>query len=255
MNMVPMKNMRALKVLTGIVLAVLAVFLVAKTRTAWAERDYLGVAAREPDTILISGTGKVSATPDIAKISVGIYSDGVTVAAVQQDSTTKMNAITAALKTMGIADADLQTSGYNLQPKIDYSNGKQNITGYTLSQNLDVKVRDLSKAGDVIQKAVDLGANQVGGVQFTIDDPSSLQDQARLKAIKNAQEKAQQIADATGLHIVKIVTFSESNGNVQPPIPYAMDFAAAGSAKAMAPAVQAGSLDVATDVSVTFEVR
>lgn len=251
-----MKTFRALQVVAGIVLVILSVFLIAKTRTVWAERDYLGKATRDRDTITISGMGKVSAKPDLANIDTGIYSEGPTVASVQQDSTKKMNAITAALKAMGIEDRDLQTSGYNLQPKIDWSNGKQSIIGYTLSQTLNVKVRALDKAGDVIQKVVDLGANQISGVQFTIDDPVSLQDEARMKAIRDAEKKAKQLADATGLHIVKIVTFSENGGDYPRPMPYAADMAIGGAGlKAVAPSVQAGSLDVTMNVSVTFEVR
>jgi len=249
-----MKDFTPVKWVAALALAILSVFLVAKTINTFAERDYIGKAVRDRDVITISGMGKMTATPDLAKIDVGVLSDGATVAAVQNDNTRKMNAMTDALKKMGIKDADLQTSNYSLQPKIDYNSNQQKIIGYTLSQTLNVKVRELTKVGDVIDAVTGLGANQVYGVQFTIDDPTSLQDQARLKAIAEAQKKAQALADAVGLHIVKVVSFSEASADQPYPIPF-MAQAEAGMAVKSVPSIQVGSLDVTTNVSVTFEVR
>ncbi|MEO5928116.1 MAG: SIMPL domain-containing protein [Patescibacteria group bacterium] len=250
----PMKDFTPVKWLAALVLAILSLFLVAKTINTFAERDYIGKAVIDRDTITINGMGKVTATPDLALVTLGVYSDGSTVATVQQANTTKMNAIIAALKQMGIKDADIQTSNYSLQPKIDWSASTQRVIGYTLSQTVTVKVRDLTKAGDVLDTATKLGANDVGGVQFTIDDPSTLQDEARIKAIKDAQKKAEALANATGLHLIKVVSFSESTPGVPSPIMYDARQAnlAPESAKTQ---IEAGSLDVNTNVSVTFEVR
>jgi uncharacterized protein YggE len=238
-----------------VVLAVLGLFLVAKTVNTFAERDYIGKAVRDRDLITVSGMGSVTAKPDLAKVDVGVFSEGQSVSAVQGDSTSKMNAMIDALKTLGITDADIQTSNYNLQPKIDWSDNKQRVIGYTLTQTVNVKVRDLAKVGDVLESATSHGANQIYGVQFTIDDPTSIQDEARVKAIKEAQKKADALADAVGLHIVKVVSFSEAGG-FEPPYP--MQYAAgdlASAVKNVAPQIEAGSLDVKMNVSVTFEVR
>lgn len=243
-----------LKLAGALALLILCVFLVAKTINTFAERDYIGKAVRDRDTITINGMGKVTATPDLARVTLGVYSDGVTVAAVQQSNTSKMNAIIAAMKELGIKDADIQTSNYSLQPKIDWSNDRQRVIGYTLSQTVTLKVRDLANVGDVLDKATSLGANDVNGVQFTIDDPTSLQDEARIKAINEAKKKAEALASATGLHIVKVVSFSESTPGVPMPIMY--DAREANLApQAANTQIEAGSLDVNTNVSVTFEVR
>jgi uncharacterized protein YggE len=250
-----LQNGGPLKWVGAVVLALLGLFLVAKTINTFAERDYIGKAVRDRDLITIGGMGKVTAKPDLAKVDLGIFSEGATVSVVQGDSTTKMNAIIDALKKMGIKDADIQTSNYSLQPKIDWTDGKQRIIGYTLSQTVNVKVRDLGKVGDVIEAGTSLGANQVYGVQFTIDDPRSLQDEARLKAIAEAKKKAEALADAVGLHIVKVVSFSEAGGFEPPyPMPYAAGIGGDAALKA-APQIEAGSLDVSMNVSVTFEVR
>jgi len=230
------------------------VFLGYETRNVIVQRDYIGKAVRDRDVITVSGHAKKTAKPDLAQIDIGLYSEGATVAAVQSDNSAKMNAVIAAIKALGVKDADIQSSNYNLQPKFDYTNSKQTLTGYTLTQSVGVKLRDLTKVGDVIDKSVAAGANQVNSLQFTIDDPTALQDSTRIDAIKDARTKANALADALGLHIVKVVTFSESGG-VTPPMPYASDMVAMKSAAGAVPTIQAGSLDVDMTVAVTFEVR
>ncbi len=251
-----MKNSMLLKILAGIFLIILTIFVGAKTRNALAERDYIGKVVHDRDVITMSGTGKITTKPDLALIGLGLMSEGKTVREIQDTNTKKMNAVIASLKGLGVDEKDIQTSNYNLQPKIDWADGKQNITGYTLSQNVSVKVRDLDKVGDVIQKVTESGANQIQGVQFTIDDPTSVRDEARLKAIEEAKKKADQLAGALGLHIVKAISFSESSG-YNPPMPMMYDSVASNMAvgKVAAPEIQAGQLDVSMDVSVTFEVR
>ncbi|MCC6563732.1 SIMPL domain-containing protein, partial [Candidatus Uhrbacteria bacterium] len=103
-------------------------------------------------------------------------------------------------------------------------------------------------------KAGELGANQVNGVRFTIDDPTTVQQQARTEAIADAKAKAQELADAMGVKIVKIVTFSESSGGTTPPM-FAYRALDAAQSAAPVPDIQTGSLDVQANVSVTFEIR
>lgn len=249
-----MKDNKFLQVAMGLLALVLIVFVGAKTRNALQEYHYIGTSGR--DTISIGGEGKVSAKPDLALANLGVTTDSPTVKDGQTQNTQKMNAIIAAIKAMGVEDKDIQTSNYSIYPKYDYSNGKTTLSGYTVSQQVTVKVRNLDSVGDVLAKAGDLGANQVNGVSFTIDDPTSLQADARMKALEDARKKADVLARALGLTIVKVVTFSESSGNVPPvPIPYMADKAyGIGGGGIPSPTVESGSLDVTSDVTVTFEV-
>lgn len=252
-----MKDNKYLFILGGIFLAVLTIFVALKARNAWIERDYIGKAVQDRDVFTVTGEGKATSTPDLAKVDVGVYSDGTTVGAVQQTNTQKMNAVIAAVKALGVKDADVQTSNYRLDPKIDWEDNHRNVIGYTLTQTLNIKVRNLDTVGQVIEKATASGANEIYGIQFTIDDPTTLQEAARLKAIEDAERKAKKLTDALGLKIIKVVTFSE-NGSSQPgPIPYLerADLKAPSAALAAPPQIEAGSLDVNTTVSVTFEVR
>jgi len=212
----------------------------------------IGRAPLSRDTITIDGLGKVTGKPTLAVVDVGLYAEGQDVPTVQQSNSNKVNAIIAAMKDLGMAEADLQTSNYSISPKFDYKNGTQNVVGYTVSQSLTVKVRDLAKVGAVLAKAGQLGANQINGVTFTIDDPTQLKQEARKKALADAYAKAKELSEAMGVQVVKVVTFSESSSaNTPVPYLYRTDAAIGGAA----PDIQAGSLDVVSDVSVTFEIR
>ena len=173
----------------------------------------------------------------------------------QTENTVKMNAIIDKIKSFGVADADIQTSNYSIYPQYDYTNNVQTLRGYQVAQSVDVKIRKLDSIGDILAAAGSLGANNIGGVSFTIDQPEKIQDQARLKALEAAKAKAQALATAAGVKLGKIVSFSESvSGGTQPPIMYAkMDAMGAGLA-APAPAIQTGSQDVIVDVTVNYEL-
>ncbi len=250
-------NNRFLQGVLGLVACMLFVYLAMLTRNAALQYKYIGTVPHDRDTITVDGMGKISATPDLAQIDLGVQTEGATVKDIQTQNTQKMNAIIKAVKSLGVEEKDIQTSNYSISPKIDWSNGKQNVTGYIVAQNVTVKVRNLDKVGDVVSQAGTLGANQVGGIQFTIDDPTGLQAQARAKAIDDARKKAEALASQLGLTIVKVVTFSEVGNNRPVPMPmYASkDMMAAGEVAPVAPSIQSGSMDVMSNVNVTFQVN
>lgn len=229
--------------------------MIARAYNARLERKYIGAVPNQRDTITIEGEGKITSKPTLAQINVGLYSEGVEVPGVQAENTRKVNAMVTALKDAGIAEADLQTNNYNIAPKYDYTDGLQRVVGYTVSQNLEVKVRDLAKVGDVLARVGQLGANQVSGVNFTLDDPSSVKQEARRKALADARAKADELAEALGVDIIRVVTFSESGAGSPPPMPmYRAELMAADN-KAASPDIQPGSLDLVSRVSVTYEIR
>lgn len=247
-----------LNILAAILLAVLAVFVGLKSWNAYAEHSRIGVAVRDRDTISVQGMGKVETTPDIALVNLGVQTEAAAVRAGQEENTQKMNAITKMLKDRGVQEKDITTGQYSIYPRYNWDDGTQQLVGYTISQSVSVKVRDLDSVGDLLAQAGDLGANQVGGIQFTIDDPEGLQDEARNKAIADAKEKAEVLADQLGLHIVKAVSFGES-GNSTPPMPYlsydrVMAEEGVGGAAPTAPSIEAGSQEVVSYVTIVFEV-
>ncbi len=237
-------------------LLALAAWLGLKARNEAKQFDYIGVPI-ERNVISVSGEGKVVAIPDIAAIDLGTTIERPTVAASQKENTRVMNEVLAKLAAAGIDKKDIQTTSYNVYPSYDWRDGKQTLRGYTVSQNVHVKIRDLDKVGDIIGQAGALGANQIGGIQFTVDDPEKLKEEARGKAIENAKAKAAALGQSAGVRLVRVVSFNESSGDGRPqPLYYAKDMLGMGGAEAApAPSVEAGSTEIVVDVSMTYEIE
>ena len=217
--------------------------------------QYIGKPSAERDTIAISGEGKVTAIPDIATIDVGLMTEKSDVKNAQLENTTKMNRLIANLKNLGVDSKDIQTSYYNIYPQYDWPNGKQILRGYQVSQGVTVKIRNLDKIGDILAAAGEGGANQVSGLSFDIDDPEVLRQEARVKALENAKEKAEALARVAGIGLGKIVSFSEYAST-----PYSayksMDALGIGGGGAVpSPTVEAGSMDIVIDVTVSYEIK
>lgn len=225
---------------------------------AWNEAKqhrFIGVPI-ERNTITVSGEGKVVGIPDVALIDLGMTVERPKVADAQKENTRVMNELIAKLKTMGVDAKDIQTTSYTVYPSYDWNNGKQTLRGYTVSQNVHVKVRNLEKVGDIIGSAGELGANQIGGIQFSVDEPEELKEQARLEAIENAKAKARDLAQAADVKLVRVVSFQESY-NQPVPMPYydKMALGMGGAEAAPAPSVEAGSNEIVANVTLTYEIQ
>ena len=247
-----------LSIILSVLGAALIGFVGVLTWNSYASHRLIGKPDNVRDTITVNGTAKMSVQPDIARLSVGLTSMGKTVAETQKQNTDKMNAITAAVKAFGVKDDDIQTSNYQIYPQYDWTDGRQILRGYQVSQQLSVKIRDLDKVGDILGKVGELGANQVNGVTFDVDDKTDIQKQSRDKAIADAKEKAQALAKSLGMKLGKVVSFSEDSGSYPTPIMYnSYDkvMAVGQSAATPSPSVESGSLDVSKTVSITFELE
>jgi uncharacterized protein YggE len=213
-------------------------------------------------TVSVSAEGKVSVAPDIATVVFSVVSEGKDPKVVQGENTEKMNTAIAFVKSQGVEEKDIKTSGYNLYPQYDYGNGKifpakaPTIVGYSLTQTVTVKVRDLEKVGDILGGLPGAGVNQIQGTSFDIDDPDAYLAEARAQAFEKARQKARAMAAANGARIGRVVTFNESTGGW--PIYFSKAELAAdgrGGASMPAPAVEPGSQDVMVSVSVIYEVK
>ncbi len=221
---------------------------------------FVATKRAEPDhQFSVSATGKVFAKPDIANLTVGIETQAKpTAAEAVKENTKKMNEVIAALKKLDIEDKDIKTTNYNLNPVYDWTSGKQELRGYQVSQNVAVKIRDLDKIGDAIAKTTEKGANQIGNINFTIDDEFELKAEARDGAIEKAKTKAEEIAKKTGMKLGKIINVYENQVYIPGPVNYlAKDMAVGlGGAESMpAPAIQTGENEVSVEVTVVWEVK
>ncbi len=213
-------------------------------------------APNASNTITISGTGTVSAVPDIAVATIAISVEGSTAKIAQNDANKKSAAVVDYLKKAGVKEADIKTSGYNIYPQYDYNRGISRIRGYQVTQSLTVKIRDMDKANDILDGVVSAGANQVNGLSFEIDKPDELQADARKKAIDDANAKAEELEDELGVDLGRIVSFSES-GNDYYPIRYstAKEAMGMGGGAVPAPELPAGENEITVNVSITYQIK
>ncbi len=239
--------------LLAAVLLALAAWLGLKARNEARQYKFIGVPV-ESHVISVTGEAKIATVPDIAAIDLGTTIERSSVAAAQQENTRIMNALNAKLKDFGVESKDLQTTNYTIYPAYDWNNGKQTLRGYTVSQSLHVKIRQLDKVGDIIGAAGELGANQVGGINFTIDNPDKIRAEARLQALQVAKEKAGALAKVAGVTLRRVVSFQESGDAPQPVPMYAYKAEAVGMGGG-GPSVEAGSTEVVVDVTVTYEIE
>lgn len=205
--------------------------------------------------ITVSGEGKVYAKPDVALISLGVTTTGPTVADVTKKNTDKMNAVIEAVKNLKIDEKDIQTTNYSLTPLYNWTEKLGNIfQGYTLSQNVQVKIRDFTKIGDVLSQATIKGANLVADLQFTIDNPEQFREQARAKAIEQAKANAQNLAKESGVRLGKLINVYE-NSNSYPVVYNAMGKGGGVAESAPVPTIQPGQQEIDITISLTYQVK
>ncbi len=173
--------------------------------------------------ISLSATGSVQIAPDMALISVGVLREAKTARAALNANNQAMADVLASLKETGIEDRDLQTSGFNIQPKYTYpkrqSSGVQpapTIEGYSVNNNLTIRIRDIDLTGEVLDKVVTLGVNSGGNVQFTNSDKASILKKARTRAVQSAIEKANTLTSAANIKLGKVLSINEGFSSPRP---------------------------------------
>ncbi|PIR03000.1 MAG: hypothetical protein COV60_02705 [Candidatus Magasanikbacteria bacterium CG11_big_fil_rev_8_21_14_0_20_43_7] len=216
---------------------------------------HIGQADRQERMITIDAEAKVTATPDIAMTTIGMVATGTSVNEAQQANTTVMNTLISRLGELDIAEDDIQTAQYNIYPQYNYTSEEGRILeGYEVSQSVTIKIRDLTNANNVIALAGEVGANSVGGLQFTIDDRDVYRQEATTKALEKVYTKARSLSSSLGVKLISVVSYNEyevGGGG------YDMykSYDAVGMGGTPAPDIQAGSTDVVMHTSVTFEIR
>lgn len=208
-------------------------------------------------TINVSGEGRVSLPPDIVMLSLGVDIRKETLNEAQTEAATTMDAVIASLKQSGIAEKDIQTSNYSINVDRDYNQPNQPIIGYSVTQTVTAKIRNIDSAGTVIQSAVDSGANLVNNVWFALENQDAAVQQAREQAVDNARQKAEELARLTGSTLGPVQTVSEGYTPPSTPIPYAADasYAAGAEAKGMAPTINPGQTEVVVTVSISYAIQ
>jgi uncharacterized protein YggE len=200
--------------------------------------------------VTVVGTGETRVAPDMATVQIGVENTAATTREALAQNTAQARAVIDKIKELGVADKDIQTSGFNIYAT--YNNDGRTITGYTVSNTVVVTIRDLAKAGDLLDKVVQSGANRVYGVSFGVSDPKAAMAQARDAAMADARARAEQLARAGGAQLGLVLVINENIG--APPV---LPLPAMGRAEAMDAAVpvQAGEQAISASVQVTYALR
>lgn len=239
--------------LASLLLISVIIFMVFAIKNEYRKGRYIGQEIEGKNSISVFGEGKVQAKPDIGLIDLGVLSEAATAIAAQKDNTAKMNKIIAAMKDLGIEEKDLKTADYGIRLKYQYIAGKSNIIGYEVNQTLEIKIRNLDQVGAVLGQTAEMGANQIGSLAFTFDDPEGLNVQARKKAINNAKERAGALAKDLGIKLVRIIDFSEFSPESQTPY-YMSEALGKGGGEAM-PQIETGQNEIVSNITITYEIE
>ncbi|MFH1030609.1 MAG: SIMPL domain-containing protein [bacterium] len=238
-----------LYLLAGILFAAIVFFIMIRMIA-----DYRSLPENFPREITVTAEGSVFVEPDIAMLTVGLTSEGLETGNLVKDNAKKMNDVIDAVKGMGIEETDIQTAKYNLYPRYDYKDGERIFKGYTLNQEVFLKIRDFDKIDKIISLSTEKGANLVGEIRFTIDDEEAVKEEAIKEAIGKAKEKAKFIADEAGFTLVKVINFFEET---EP-----MPLYGIGGAKTKldvdgeeSPSIEHGEQEIVARVGLTYRIK
>ncbi len=253
------RNKLVLAVLTGLLVIALAGCSELPVTTGGGSQPTALTSALQssgepmPRTISINGLGMASAPPDVALIQLGAETIHTDAAQAISDNTERMTAVMDVLKAMKVEDKDIQTVSYSMWIEQVYDREGQPTgeTRYHVVNHVRIRLRDLSKTGELLQKAMEAGANNVGGISFSVSDPEALQQKARDLAIADAQAKAKQLAAGLGAQLGPLRQVSEYGGIIAPSVPV---FAEGGRGGGGSVPVSGGEFSVTVEIQVAFDI-
>ncbi len=255
-----MKGIRRYTILGTLLVAMLAVaafvgILSEERALAQTDTEETEQAAQEPDepqrVIHVTGQGTISAQPDQAIVVFGVQTEADSAADALEENSTTMQEVISATLDAGVAENDIQTQQLRLQPVYDEEpgpEGERTLTGYRAINNINVTVQDIDGLGELLDTAVQAGANTINNIRFEISDRNQLLADAREAAVDNAMEKAEQLAELTGAELGEVLTISESGAT--PPQPLVAEEAAAVGGAAVP--IEPGSQTVEASVQISW---
>jgi uncharacterized protein YggE len=242
--------------IAGVVLILVVVGLVGCSSGNTPSNGNVNVALNnQQEGIWVTGEGKVTAVPDVAVISLGIQSQETTVEAAQAKAAAAMDDVMKALENAGIERTDIQTQYFNIQKVTRWDNDKQQevVIGFQVTNTVTAKVRDVTKAGSVIDAVVAAGGDltRIDSISFTVDDPTQYQEQARVKAVNDAAAKAKQLADTAGVKLGNPTYITE---NTYVPGPIYRDVMTAEAAPTPTTPISPGEMEITASVQIAYSV-
>jgi uncharacterized protein YggE len=208
----------------------------------------------QPEGLTVNADSTVYASPDVARLTVGVDKRAATVADVEKQVADITQKIKDKLGSLGIEDKDVKTLDYSLYPEQSYStNGSGRITGYRSHHSLQITIRDLEKPNEVIAAMTEAGANEISQISFVLENPDSKLAEARKDAMKKAKDKAKQMAEDGGFHLGRLISVNEYNNTPGPMYGDAMGMG--GGTKESVATPEPGSYSMQVNVTLTYQIR
>lgn len=205
------------------------------------------VWASEPAYIQVNGQARVAARPDMARVDLGVISEAQTARAALDQNNAAMRRLADTLKRQGIAERDIQTRHFDVTPVYDYGEDRQRerLRGYRVSNQVQVRVRELARLGPVLDAVIEVGANRVAGIGFDVQEPRALLERGRREAIEDARHRAQLYAEASGVRLGRLLRVEETAA--APPAPVRM------MAEQAVPIAE-GEVELGVSLNVRYEI-
>lgn len=250
-----------------VVLWLLVLFLAMQTINAIKEFRFIGGGVPVSNVISVSGEGEVFAVPDVATFLFSVIEERPTAGEAQESAARKINEALSFIKGKGVEESDMKTTNFNLYPQYEFRrepcigfdcppSGERVLVGFEVNQTVEVKVRDTTKAGEIIAGIAEFGISNISGLSFTVDDKEILEREARSLAIDDARKKAKELARDLGVSLVRVVSFSESG---QPVFFERLSFdtsaSAIGGSVETVPNLPIGENKIVSRVTITYEIR
>lgn len=205
--------------------------------------------------IIVSGSGTASAEPDLALINLGVQVLSPSVGEALNTANSSLDDILQVLANYDVDESDTQTRYFNINTQYDYSNdGAPEVTGYQVTNELSVRVRNLDSLGELITDVVEAGGDpvRVNGINFAIEDTAALEDEALALAVEDAKARAQRMAELSGVTLGDLVSVSQAGG-ASPALPAA--FAAEAAVMSRATPIRAGDLEITINIQALYTIK
>ena len=256
-----MKDIKTAFIIVSIVFLVsLTVFINVLISNEVKKADFIGLDPQRIPTVQVRGEGKIYAAPDTAEIYFSVITEGKTTELALDQNNKKMDQVINHLKGKGIEDKDIKTASFNIRPIYVYeTNPRTNtrervLSSYEVSNRVEVKIRDLGQISSIIDGAIRSGANNVSRLEFLIDDEEEFKKQAREIAVKEAEERAKELASVLGVKVGRIISFSEDEAYYYHPIfREAADMAMEGGVPEVP--VEPGENEITVQVRIEYEIK
>ena len=206
--------------------------------------------------IIVSGSGTASAEPDLALINLGVQVLSPSVGEALNTANTSLESILQVLANYNVDENDTQTRYFNINTQYDYSNdGAPEVTGYQVTNELSVRVRDLDSLGEMITDVVEAGGDpvRVNGINFAIEDTTTLEDEALAQAVADAKARAERMAELSGVTLGDLVSVSQGGGGASPALPAA--FASEAMARSAPTAIRTGDLEITINIQALYTIK